>query len=624
MAVILLVSEGALSPEFGFFLLAYGLVALAFLATAHPVSEAQDRRLLMPGNAMGLSAAVLGVVMLTLVASIGVFLTMPQLQRIRLASPLPSRLDLTIGRPVSPTDLETGETAPMAGFLPTRPEAGPAGGGGGAAGAAATTAREGQPAGPGLDAGDGSGTVLAVEGAEYVTLGYVGEQERDLVMYVRSPLASYWRGQVLDKYDGRGWIAADDESQLEVDRWGRLRFRDASRRTLSSDRYVQSFFPRVAQPNAIFTGYSPGYVAVQDPALGRDRTKVARENARRLHQGSDYRVVSAVPALTPESLVRVSTDQDYMEDLPTLDVPRRVRDLAHLIVAGSTSDFQKAARIEQYLLLNYEYDLRVDPLSRSADVVDTFLFERRAGYCAQFATTMAAMARVVGLPARVATGYVPGRYNSLTGAHAVRLQDAHAWVEIKFDRYGWVPFDPTPRPDSPWSLDRGFSVATQTLQGLIRTELKDLALGGVSSAAGAAATLVFNLGPVVVAVLVTVLVIALSAAVAAAFRRRQRSALRTREGYTLLSGVDREAVRKAYVKALRLLACKGYPSRRAHESPEDYLTTLASLGLHVPQSLRELSRHAALALYDPAPLAPDAAKKGTESLGTLRGLPRLS
>jgi len=62
---------------------------------------------------------------------------------------------------------------------------------------------------------------------------------------------------------------------------------------------------------------------------------------------------------------------------------------------------------------------------------------------------MAVMARAIGLPARVAAGYLPGRYNGLTGVHEVRLQDAHAWVEIKFREYGWVPFDPTPRPDSP-------------------------------------------------------------------------------------------------------------------------------------------------------------------------------
>ena len=122
---------------------------------------------------------------------------------------------------------------------------------------------------------------------------------------------------------------------------------------------------------------------------------------------------------------------------------------------SSRTYYDKAAKLERFLLKNYTYDLRVPPLWRSNGVVDSFLFERHTGFCAQFATTMAVMERLVDLPARVVTGYVPGSYNSLTGVHVVRLQDAHAWVEIKFRRYGWVPFGPTPRPDSPWRWTRG-------------------------------------------------------------------------------------------------------------------------------------------------------------------------
>ncbi len=137
-------------------------------------------------------------------------------------------------------------------------------------------------------------------------------------------------------------------------------------------------------------------------------------------------MTSAVPDLTPEEMVLDFVDNIYLDDRQPPAVSQRVADLANTIVAGSTSDFQKAARLEQYLLLNYRYDLRVPLLSPFNDVVDAFLFERQAGYCAQFATAMAVMARSVGLPARVATGYVPGVYNSLTGAHTVRLQDSHA------------------------------------------------------------------------------------------------------------------------------------------------------------------------------------------------------
>ena len=67
----------------------------------------------------------------------------------------------------------------------------------------------------------------------------------------------------------------------------------------------------------------------------------------------------------------------------------------------------------------------------------------------------------LGIPARIATGYVPGQYNPFTGLYEVRASDAHAWVEVYFPGYGWSTFDPTPSFDStPWHYRE-----TSTLQG---------------------------------------------------------------------------------------------------------------------------------------------------------------
>jgi transglutaminase-like putative cysteine protease len=69
----------------------------------------------------------------------------------------------------------------------------------------------------------------------------------------------------------------------------------------------------------------------------------------------------------------------------------------------------------------------------------------RKGFCQYYATTMAALLRRMGVPARIAEGFLPGDRTGTT--EIIRATDAHAWVEVYFPLYGWVTFDPTPRPN---------------------------------------------------------------------------------------------------------------------------------------------------------------------------------
>jgi hypothetical protein len=71
-----------------------------------------------------------------------------------------------------------------------------------------------------------------------------------------------------------------------------------------------------------------------------------------------------------------------------------------------------------------------------------FVVETKTGYCQHYAGAMALMLRLLGIPARVGAGFVPGRYRD--GVWRVTDHDAHTWVEIWFPHYGWLPFDPTP------------------------------------------------------------------------------------------------------------------------------------------------------------------------------------
>ncbi|MEQ1699699.1 MAG: transglutaminase-like domain-containing protein, partial [Ilumatobacteraceae bacterium] len=78
-----------------------------------------------------------------------------------------------------------------------------------------------------------------------------------------------------------------------------------------------------------------------------------------------------------------------------------------------------------------------------ADAVDHFLFESQQGFCEQIATATAMLLRSLGVPARIATGYVPSERDAVAGVWISRARDAHAWVEVRFPTFGWVAFDPT-------------------------------------------------------------------------------------------------------------------------------------------------------------------------------------
>jgi protein-glutamine gamma-glutamyltransferase len=117
----------------------------------------------------------------------------------------------------------------------------------------------------------------------------------------------------------------------------------------------------------------------------------------------------------------------------------RIYALAQRIVAGAHTPYGAVQRIEQYLRANFAYRENVPQRDYP---LRAFLFADKAGYCQQFSGAMALMLRMVGIPTRVASGFSPGTPDN--GSYVVRDFDAHSWVEVYFNRIGWVSFDPTP------------------------------------------------------------------------------------------------------------------------------------------------------------------------------------
>lgn len=148
---------------------------------------------------------------------------------------------------------------------------------------------------------------------------------------------------------------------------------------------------------------------------------------------------------TLTALKRRSTEtyKKYLQ-LPE-NLPQRVKDLSASLVSSETNDYDKAKAIEQYLASNYPYNLDVHSTPRNRDFVDYFLFDLKEGYCSYYASAMTILARCAGLPARYVEGYMlpPEPVKDDRNTYVVSNMQAHAWVEIYFEGYGWLPFEPT-------------------------------------------------------------------------------------------------------------------------------------------------------------------------------------
>jgi hypothetical protein len=127
------------------------------------------------------------------------------------------------------------------------------------------------------------------------------------------------------------------------------------------------------------------------------------------------------------------------------------------VVGSASSPYGAALALESWLRTTGGFRYTTKPPSSGAEPLLDFVLRTKRGYCQHFAGAMALMLRYLGIPSRVAEGFVSGTYDFKTQTWTVTDHDAHAWVEVWFDRYGWLPFDPTPGRGS---LSAGYSISS--------------------------------------------------------------------------------------------------------------------------------------------------------------------
>jgi transglutaminase-like putative cysteine protease len=328
-----------------------------------------------------------------------------------------------------------------------------------------------------------------------------GELGDEVVMRVRAPEPAFWRGQTFSRFDGRRWYADDDIGTL---RSGPIVDIPSSLGNIGLapdvevDQFVQTFYFEQDMPNVVFHAERPVRIFIESDVYVRPDGAIRA--ATTLPDGAVYTVVSSRPRVDADRLrsqghvgrrltpVGRQALADYLE-VPASTSAETVA-LAEQLASGATSTYDVIAAYERWFAANVEYDLSAPLPDPGEDAVHEFLFGSRRGFCEQIASALTVMLRSQGVPARLATGYVPGTRDRITGVFEVKASEAHAWVEVWFPETGWQPFDPT--AVVPLSADaRAGSVGAELLGGLSDvtarhgSRLLAIAFGLLAAAGGA-------------------------------------------------------------------------------------------------------------------------------------------
>jgi transglutaminase-like putative cysteine protease len=257
----------------------------------------------------------------------------------------------------------------------------------------------------------------------------------------------YLRMYALDRFDGNRWTYSAVEGAT-VEEHGIPAvpgLRTAPVRPVTTNVKVED---RVRDMSFLPLPYPPTQVAIKGDWRVNPPSLMVY-SLRDAAGGRDYRVQSLRVLPTAEQLAAApaeapppGTTSEYIT-VPD-GVPDKIKDLAKEKTEGAATPYDKAMRLQDWFTRSgeFSYNLNTRSPQRVSDLVD-FLTISKEGYCEQFAASMALLARIIGIPARVAMGYTAGTQVS-DGSWVVRSGDAHAWPELFFDGVGWVRFEPTP------------------------------------------------------------------------------------------------------------------------------------------------------------------------------------
>ncbi|MES4905167.1 MULTISPECIES: DUF3488 and transglutaminase-like domain-containing protein [unclassified Streptomyces] len=293
----------------------------------------------------------------------------------------------------------------------------------------------------------GNGTISAVNPLVSLQDSLNQPENREVLRYRTSSQTAqdmYLRIVALDKFDGTAWKSSERHVQDVPDNLptptglgASVRVSSIDTRITAADWYAQNWLPLPYPAMKVDIDGRWRYEPEGRTLVG-DRGQTTR--------GVRYRVNSLVVEPTAAQLAEAPQPpakllREYTEVPDSL--PSVVSRTARQVTAGASNAYEQAVKLQDWFAVSggFRYDTRVQSGSGSAAIVK--FLQQKEGFCVHFSFAMAAMARTLGIPARVAVGFTPGTAQA-DGSVSVGLKDAHAWPELYFEGVGWTRFEPTP------------------------------------------------------------------------------------------------------------------------------------------------------------------------------------
>jgi transglutaminase-like putative cysteine protease len=264
-----------------------------------------------------------------------------------------------------------------------------------------------------------------------------------------TPIRSYWKGRNYDFYLNGRWTTVENSSDPFIPAINELPIEYPQ----SRHEMEYTFTSRVKKQNLLYTPAETIWVSKSAtihfmPISDEVKDVTSWVAATSLADGNQYRVRALLADPTIVELRSAGTEYPAWVTERYLQVPEEIapqlRELALEITAPYDTVYDKVQAITSYLRKEIAYDTKIEvSLPENRDPVLWVLFEHKKGFCMYYASAETLMLRSIGIPARMAVGFVEGAYNEVERKYVVSYKDSHAWPEVYFPGTGWVEFEPT-------------------------------------------------------------------------------------------------------------------------------------------------------------------------------------